>query len=714
LTAFTQLNPALQHHIVNSLGWRELRPFQESAIPPILAGRHMLVIAPTAGGKTEASIFPLLSRMLDEDWRRLSVLYICPIKALLNNLEPRLDRYFSLVGRRFARWHGDVSPSVRRRILRDPPDGLLTTPESLEVMLTSRNVDHRLFFADIQAVVLDEVHAFAGDDRGWHLLAVLERIARIAGREIQRIGLSATVGNPDELARWLRGGFPGLCEVQTPASSGQDSADVTVDFVGSLENAALVISRLHRGEKRLVFTDSRSKAERLGALLRQREVTVFVTHGSLGVDQRRQAERAFAERDDCVIVATSVLELGVDVGDLDRAIQIDAPATVSAFLQRMGRTGRRAETGRNYLFLATSEAALLHAAALVQLWADGLVEPLRPPPIPFHVFAQQIMALALQEGGIGTAAWKDWIGRFAPLAELDEETVAGVLRHMLSEDILWNDQGILWFGREGENAFGRRHFMEVLSMVSGEPLFTVQHGSQEIGRVHPLSFSGAGEEAPVVLLAGRSWKIGHIDWRRKIAFAEPAKKAGRSQWLGAGLGLGREISRGIRLLLVNEEVPFFWSRRAAEKIGELRDRFSWLPGEGTVLETNPKGVHWWTFAGAAVNRVLARLLKVHLGISGHPDGLGVLLRNPPSPKALSKMIPELRSAWESSSGIPVDDELLDGLKFSRCLGSAIGRRVVERRLCDPEEIGACLREPPRRTTNVADSSVAEMSIRAKG
>lgn len=710
MTGFTQLNSALQHHIVNSLGWRELRPFQESAIPPILSGRNMLVIAPTAGGKTEASMFPLLSRMLDEDWRRLSVLYICPIKALLNNLEPRLGRYFSLVGRRFARWHGDVSPSVRRRILRDPPDGLLTTPESLDVMLTSRNVDHRVFFADIRAVVLDEVHAFAGDDRGWHLLAVLERIARIAGREIQRIGLSATVGNPDELAHWLRGGFPGPCEVQAPAAA-QHSADVTVDFVGSLENAALVISRLHRGEKRLVFTDSRSKAERLGALLRQRDVTVFVTHGSLGADQRHQAERAFAERDDCVIVATSVLELGVDVGDLDRAIQIDAPATVGAFLQRMGRTGRRAETARNYLFLATSEAALLHAAALVQLWAGGFVEPLRPPPIPFHVFAQQIMALALQEGGIGMGAWREWVGRFSGLADLDEETAAGVIRHMLSEDLLWNDQGILWFGREGEKAFGRRHFMEVLSMVSGEPLFGVQHGSREIGRVHPLSFSGAGEEAPVVLLAGRSWKIGHIDWRRKIAFAEPAKKAGRSQWLGAGLGLGREIAQGIRRLLRGDEVPSFWSRRTAEKMGELRDRFFWLPGEGTVLETNPKGVHWWTFAGAAVNRVLARLLKVHLDLSGHPDGLGVLLRDPPSSKALSRMIPDLRAAWESNPAAPVDDELLEGLKFSRCLRPDIGRRVIERRLCDPEEIGDCLWEPPRGVTNVADSSGAEMSTR---
>jgi len=132
---FDTLHPVLQHHIVNSLGWRELHPFQEAVIPTILAGKHLIILAPTAGGKTEAAFFPVLSRMLSEGWIGLSVLYICPIKALLNNLAVRLQQYCALVGRRAALWHGDITTSVRRQILRDPPDCLLTTPESLEVML---------------------------------------------------------------------------------------------------------------------------------------------------------------------------------------------------------------------------------------------------------------------------------------------------------------------------------------------------------------------------------------------------------------------------------------------------------------------------------------------------------------------------------------------------------------------------------------------------
>ncbi len=205
MSNFDRLHPALQHHIVNSFGWRELRPFQEAVIPPLLDGQHLIVLAPTAGGKTEAAFFPIVSRMLSEGWNGLSVLYICPIKALLNNLDVRLQRYCTLLGRRSALWHGDVKTTARRKLLREPADCLLTTPESLEVMLVSQNVDAPSLFSNLRVVIVDEIHAFAGDDRGWHLLSVLERISRLAGRNLQRIGLSATVGNPETLVDWLAG-----------------------------------------------------------------------------------------------------------------------------------------------------------------------------------------------------------------------------------------------------------------------------------------------------------------------------------------------------------------------------------------------------------------------------------------------------------------------------------------------------------------------------
>ena len=192
-----RLHPVLVHHIVNSLGWHSLRTLQEQGHR---AGAGWLVtlslLAPTAGGKTEAAMFPLLTAMDTQRWPGMSVIYVCPLKALLNNLQPRLEADCGWLGRNVAVWHGDVTPSARQRILREPPDVLLTTPESLEAMLISLKVEHGRLFTGLRAVVVDEIHAFAGDDRGWHLLAVQERLTRVTGRHIQRIGLSATVGNP--------------------------------------------------------------------------------------------------------------------------------------------------------------------------------------------------------------------------------------------------------------------------------------------------------------------------------------------------------------------------------------------------------------------------------------------------------------------------------------------------------------------------------------
>src|SRR4051794_934268 len=421
--AFDRLHPALQHHIVNSLGWRDLRPVQTLSIDAYLDGVNLVVLAPTAGGKTEAAFFPILSRMLTESWDGLSVLYVSPIRALLNNQQERLARYFSLVGRRASCWHGDTPQSEKRRIVADPPDCLLTTPESLEVILVSTRIDHRQFFRSVRAVVIDELHAFAGDDRGWHLLSVLSRIQRLAGRDIQRVGLSATVGNPAEMVEWLSCGSDRPREVIQPPPSERKEPEVQIDFVGSLANAATIIRLLHEGEKRLVFCDSRSRVEELALHLREQRVETFISHSSLGIEERHLAEQAFAQRQNCVIVATSSLELGIDVGDLDRVIQIDAPATVSSFLQRMGRTGRRAGSTSNCLFLATSDESLLRATALVRLWRQGFVEPVKAPPKPYHVLAQQLMALSLQERGIGQSQWFQWLDSVPAFRQMDRSVL---------------------------------------------------------------------------------------------------------------------------------------------------------------------------------------------------------------------------------------------------------------------------------------------------
>src|SRR5690606_8593957 len=174
--------------------------------------------------------------------------------------------------------------------------------------------------------------------------------------------------------------------------------------------------------------------------------------------------------------------------DLDRVIQIDAPATVSSFLQRMGRTGRRAGTSRNCLFLATSEDGLLCAAALIELWRNGFVEPVMPPPEALHILAQQILALALQERGIGRTAWRDWLRGIAGFEAIGDDRANALVEHMISVGIVFDDAGVLWFGEEGERAYGRKNWLELLSVFTSPPLFKIVRGPDEIGFVHESTF----------------------------------------------------------------------------------------------------------------------------------------------------------------------------------------------------------------------------------
>lgn len=682
MSSFDLLHPALQHHIVNSLGWPALRPLQEATIEPVLRGEHAILLAPTAGGKTEAAAFPVFSRILAENWRGLSVLYICPIKALLNNLEPRLSYYASLLGRRVALWHGDVSTSRKAKIVADPPDILLTTPESLEVMLVSRRIDHQRLFADLQCVIIDEVHAFAGDDRGWHLMYLLERLSILAGRELQRLGLSATVGNPDNLCDWLADGCPSPRNVINPATDPGVHPEIEIDWVGNLNNAAIVISRLLRGEKRLVFCDSRARVEELAMLLRSMRVSTYVSHSCLSLEERSAAEEAFSQGDNCVIVATSTLELGIDVGDLDRVIQIDAPATVSSFLQRIGRTGRRAGTSRNCLFLVTKKEAFLQVAALMQLWSEGYVEPIGPPPLPSHIFAQQIMALALQEDGITVADWGGWLGRLPGLRDRGPDSLNQLIQYMIDTEILHSDQGLLSIGDSGERQFGKKNFMELFSVFLSPPLVKVLHGKQEIGEVHQSTFI-VKEDGPCVLtLGGRSWQTKYIDWPRRKAYVEPTELRGKSQWLSSGQPFHFELCQAITRVLANVDVPVTLSLRARELIEELRDEYDWVEPNKTFLITYEDGyVVWWTFAGKLVNAAIAAVLDDE-ALKVVSDNLSVSFSGGIELEQLKASISKMVLNNPTNLLVPLDESFIDELKFSECLP----QRVKETELAERYDV----------------------------
>lgn len=606
VASFECLHPAVQYHIVNSLGWPALRPLQEQSVEPILNGHHALLIAPTAGGKTEAAMLPILSRMLNEEWKGLSVLYVCPIKALLNNLEARLAHLAGLLGRSVQLWHGDIGQGEKKRTESDLPDILLTTPESLEGILIGSRRDHQRLLGNVRCVVIDELHAFAGDDRGWHLLALLERIQALSTEPIQRIGLSATVGKPKALLDWLAAHSPGdrtLVHIQSPPAQ----ADLRVDYVGSLSNAAILISQLHRGEKRLVFCDSRSRVEELSISLRALGVDVFVSHAALSADTRRQAEQAFAERQNCVVVATSTLELGLDVGDLDRVIQIDAPGSVASFLQRLGRTGRRAGSRRNMIFIATRDDGLLESLAIVQLFEKGYVEPVSSPPLPYHLVVQQLFAMLFERGlELEEQEFLELLGRVPGYAEILNASWTVLRDHLVASGYLIRTGFFLSLGLKAERAFQGKGLADLCVSFDSPRSFAAMQGNTLLGHIDPLSLANRKDGPILLALGGRSWRVASVDWTRDRVYVEPADKKGVSRWMGGTRGVSRVIATQVREIIGNppDADAGILTKRSSERLAEICSE-----QEATLITTpirvDDGSYEWWTYEGLASNLILA-------------------------------------------------------------------------------------------------------------
>ncbi|MCP3912975.1 MAG: hypothetical protein GY713_18730 [Actinomycetia bacterium] len=332
-----------------------------------------------------------------------------------------------------------------------------------------------------------------------------------------------------------------------------------------------------------VSVDSRARAEYLTSELRSQGVETFVSHGSLSRDERHPTEAAFADSQNCVMVATSTLELGVDIGDLDRVIQIDSPSTVASFLQRLGRTGRRPGTTRNTLFLPTKEDQYTQALGLVRLWEAGFVESVSAPPSPAHLLAQQIMALVLQEHAMGEHGWPGWLGDPNVFGQ-DVLAVGGeIIDYMLAGQILFSDQGLLSFGDKGEAIFGRRHFMDLMSAFTSEPVFAVRAGRSEVGLVPDVALSAAEANNGLPPLAGRHWFTEWVDFRRRVISVSPASGGGKVKFWGSGLPLSYELCQSIHRVLVGENVAAQLSHRATEKLEEDRAAHSWLSEDGSPV-----------------------------------------------------------------------------------------------------------------------------------
>ena len=516
-----------------------------------------------------------------------------------------------MVGLRRFLWHGDVKASQKKNFVKEPAPLLMTTPESLEVMLLSSKIPHDKLFSDLRGIVIDEVHALAGCDRGTHLLSVLERIARFTENDIQRVGLSATVGNPEAILHWLQGTSQREgCVVDPPKQpSPKDLKIYLRETLGAIANDA---STLAHGKKSLFFCQSRSLAEDIAERMRDRDTDVFVHHSSVSLEERAAAEERFHRGTNASIVCTSTLELGIDVGDLDLVLQANAPSTVSSFLQRLGRTGRRSGQRSNTTFYCEDIEPVLQAIAIIELARQNWVESVPVQTRTWPVLVHQLLALTLQFGAISPERCWEQLSVVSDFSGITKEEYDSLIHHMVKEDFLYSSGGLLSMGTQAERTFGRKTFMEIYAVFSSPQLNKVQTKANYI--VGSLEQSFVDKLVPDIstfLLGGRAWIVLNINHDDRSVRVSPAPRGKKPSWGGfIPQLLSFDLCQQVKAILQsNEPVPYIDGISQAALDEGRQDLQPLLAKTGLQFEADR--ALWWTFAGGQINHTLKYGLQFH-------------------------------------------------------------------------------------------------------
>lgn len=654
MSTFARFPPRLQEAIVSRLGWTSLRPVQELAGAAILDGKNAVVLAPTAGGKTEASIFPAIATLMNEPPSGTGLIYIAPIKALLNNQEERLGTYADMVGLRRFVWHGDVSDGDKKKFKAEPTEILMTTPESLEVMLVSPRCPAARLFGDLRMVIVDEIHAMAGTDRGAHLMSVIERLGSFSRHDIQRVGLSATVGNPAEILHWLQGGSKRAGEVIDPPKAAA-SRQIQVCLYGTILEIAQEASLRARGKKSLFFCQSRSLSESVAERMRGRGAEVFVHHSSVSRDERREAEARFHHGTDAAIVCTSTLELGIDVGDLDLVFQANAPSTVSSFMQRMGRTGRRAGQVANTTFLCESPEDALQAVAIVELARKGWVESVPVQDRCWPVLVHQILAQTLQFGAISAERCFEQLARVPDFRGITPAERTHLIEHLTKEEYLFESGGLLSMGTKAERIFGRKNFSELYAVFSSPVLYRVEtETGRDLGSLDQDFADRLVEEMSSFLLGGRAWTVVRLDHKERTVVVREAPRGQKPSWGGfLPQLLGFEICQEVRQIIV-DTVEYAYVDKASfaaieswrADLGDLLRR-----SNGMAAQQDDRAVRLWTFAGGRINHTLKYAIELIGGWKAVADNFALRIEGDGvSHGTVEAVLGKLREAgfWENT------------------------------------------------------------------
>ena len=587
LDTFYKLAPFIREYVYREK-WERLREVQTRAIDAILDGpNHVLICSATASGKTEAALLPIITLLDYDPPSTIGALYIGPLKALINDQFLRISGLLEDSDIPVQSWHGDVAQSKKQRFLKRARGILQITPESLEAMLMNRHHELERLFGDLRYVIIDEVHAFIDSDRGRQVMSQLERLSRVQEAPARRIGLSATLGEPEEATAWLRG---------------KSDLDATTIQVSESSNIKLALEyflfpdysekdqyfrHLHkmtqRVPKTLIFANSRVATEEIGLNLRQvselKGLPSFyhVHHGNISAPFREAAEEAMKEENTpACVAATATLELGIDLGQLDQVLQVDSTHSVSSFVQRLGRSGRRQnEPSRMFFYCTEAQSGarhfgddipwnLLQTIAIVQLYLEEKwIEPPTIPRLPLSLLYHQTMSIIYSHTELSPPRLAERVLTLSPFENVSTDQFRQLLRHLLEiEHLQQAETGGLFIGIGAENIVNHYRFYAVFA---DKVEYRVRDKSREIGTLQE-----APEVDSTVVLAGYIWRVLSVDKERRIIEVERAKGKARPEWRGSGIKIHTRILQKMREILISDGDFIYVHDRARKRLAIAR------------------------------------------------------------------------------------------------------------------------------------------------